>query len=206
VRLFKFYDKLAKEKKEFRKLRAKIGRLRYKRQEAELAEAIQRADALEAALDGSKNKHILRPEVVFKKRLMQQVRMLPGLSKFRGDFIPASMLYDPDFLHALSALWCQEYFRIPKRRDFLANSSGKLISIRGTKDYVTLCAAENVGSRGVDSEYRRIDSFLLDLEKRKRLRRRARELASFDIVTGPSPLIEELDRKVREAAEAAIDS
>ena len=206
VRLFKFYDKLAKEKKELAKLQSQINKLRYLRQDAKLALAIQRAGILKAAIINSKTEHILRPEIVLKKRLMQQVRQLPGFSKFKGDFIPASMLCDPDFLHALSALWLKEYFRIPKRKDFLTRSNGKPFQIHGVKDYLILTAAESLGKRRVDDEYKRIDSFEVNRETRKRLRRRARELASMDIITGPSPFIEELDRKVQEAAVAALSS
>jgi len=137
------------------------------------------------------NRNVLRFEMRFKKQLRKQLKKPE---------ITAGLLYDEDFYYSLKKRWKYEYQKIQK-------INSKLVSMKPTgskKEFIENLALFTVLELGQPQVLNKIkewqESGMISKKQAYDIRTSIKELSKISMDEKGNELINELDRKVKEAA------
>lgn len=142
-----------------------------------------------------KGRNVLRYEVRFMRHLPKQ---------FNQPEVTAALLYQERFYMGLLDCWVGEFERIRKERlvDF------DLSTMRNTKDFdrqIYLLGLQSLGGEGAALDLidrARQQGVFENRTQLKRLRDRIKEISQTPALTASSPLVEELERKIKTVQQA----
>lgn len=138
------------------------------------------------------NRNVLRFEMRFKSRLRQQ---------FNQPEITAGLLYNENFYRDLVKRWKDEYLAIQK----INSKIGVMKPTGSTKEFIENLALFQVLEAGQPQVLNTIKQWQtigeIDKHQAQRLRQTIKELTKKTLYNGGNDLINELNRKVKEAAQ-----
>ena len=141
----------------------------------------------------------LRMETSMFRNIKGQLELRTG----DGRCLSLADLCDVEIYTRIVQLWEADYFAIQKRGIVTMNGKPAFSGVRGMEQYL---AWKSLLAPGEEAKVLAAICATPDKKVRQRLRAKIRALNSLPAYTEESPLIEELNKKVREAAEEALSS